>query len=629
MLSSLCKKPPENSLSNAPHGNSSSLFGYIYLAFFSVFLFLSGDAFALNIDLAPGVSDIAGRFIEGAERMPTAIAALAYLIGMYFGTTGVLKLKSHVEAPTQTPLNAAMARFLIGGALISLPIVYEAMQTMITGGGGSEFTSDDAFTGANLMSSLFGQFSSILGDIGLTRDVNAVLGLILSSIESIPNFITALAYLLAMFMGVMGLIKLKDHIEDPDRNPLKEAFVRLFIGALLFSLPTVYDVMARTIGGEQGGIIQIITSLIPPVAFLESAFNQDRSCTQDILSGALDSMTFGLGGDLIGSKKPSVGTAICQAYGHAIAIPAFLSAISKLFGFILGFAALMKLRDHMMNPQQTPLSQAIMRFVAGGAFLSVDAIVTVISSSVTPIAAQADGIIDGAHTGYNSKVADGDCDTSPDWSINGAVDDVIDAATDFFTGGGGESQNAAAKKAEHMGKDIYCAVTDIFGPLHSALSFVCFCAGFMFIMVGISRLLKSEQDGPKAPLGIGTIFTFIVGAMLMSVNEFIRIVSMNIFNSGTIQTKAKLSYTSGMSTAELAEFYATVSGLLKFMMMIGLISFARGLFIIRGVAEGNQQSSIMAGMTHIIAGALALNLGPFLNLIQATLGITGYGLTFE
>jgi len=72
-----------------------------------------------------------------------------------------------------------------------------------------------------------------------------------------------------------------------------------------------------------------------------------------------------------------------------------------------------------------------------------------------------------------------------------------------------------------------------------------------------------------------------------------------------------------------------ITSVLKFVILIGLISFVRGLFIIRSVAEGNQQASMMAGVTHIVAGSVAVNLGPLINAVQTTLGITAYGITFS
>ncbi len=84
-----------------------------------------------------------------------------------------------------------------------------------------------------------------------------------------------------------------------------------------------------------------------------------------------------------------------------------------------------------------------------------------------------------------------------------------------------------------------------------------------------------------------------------------------------------------MSAAETDAAYNVIAAVLKFMIIIGLISFVRGIFIMRDVAEGSQQASVMAGMTHIIGGALAVNLGPLMNAIQSTLGITAFGVTFS
>jgi len=68
---------------------------------------------------------------------------------------------------------------------------------------------------------------------------------------------------------------------------------------------------------------------------------------------------------------------------------------------------------------------------------------------------------------------------------------------------------------------------------------------------------------------------------------------------------------------------------LEFMIMVGLISFVRGIFIIREASEGGQQASIMAGVTHMVGGALAVNLGSLINAVEATLGITNYGIQFS
>ena len=83
-----------------------------------------------------------------------------------------------------------------------------------------------------------------------------------------------------------------------------------------------------------------------------------------------------------------------------------------------------------------------------------------------------------------------------------------------------------------------------------------------------------------------------------------------------------------MTDAEILHATTVISAVIKFMIIIGLVSFVRGIFIVRDVAEGNQQASLMAGVTHMVGGALAVNMGPLINAVQQTLGIAEYGVNF-
>jgi hypothetical protein len=74
---------------------------------------------------------------------------------------------------------------------------------------------------------------------------------------------------------------------------------------------------------------------------------------------------------------------------------------------------------------------------------------------------------------------------------------------------------------------------------------------------------------------------------------------------------------------------AVITAVIAFVFIIGWVSFIRGFFIIRNVAEGTGQASMMAGLTHVFGGAIAVNLGPMMNAVQATLGLDGFGVTFN
>jgi len=173
-----------------------------------------------------------------------------------------------------------------------------------------------------------------------------------------------------------------------------------------------------------------------------------------------------------------------------------------------------------------------------------------------------------------------------------------------------------------------CFMLDILGPSHVVLNFFCFVAGMIFIMIGISRLIKSSQEGARGPGGMGTFGTFIVGGMLLSATTILRAFSSSLFTSPVTFTFASMQYTTGMSVAETQAAYNVISAVLQFMIIIGMLSFVRGMFILRDVAEGKQQASTMAGITHLLGGALAVNLGPMLNAVQQTLGITAFGVNF-
>jgi hypothetical protein len=96
------------------------------------------------------------------------------------------------------------------------------------------------------------------------------------------------------------------------------------------------------------------------------------------------------------------------------------------------------------------------------------------------------------------------------------------------------------------------------------------------------------------------------------------------FFEGGMTNHAVVKYAEGTSAAPHVN--AVVAAILAFVALLGWISFIRGFFIMRGVAEGNSQASAMAGFTHILGGALAVNLGGVLKAVQETLGITEYGL---
>lgn len=75
-----------------------------------------------------------------------------------------------------------------------------------------------------------------------------------NSVAELPGLVTGVAYLVGIVMGITGIFKLKDHVDNPSQTPLKEGAIRLVAGGALFALPIVYDAMLTTIGTSNRSI---------------------------------------------------------------------------------------------------------------------------------------------------------------------------------------------------------------------------------------------------------------------------------------------------------------------------------------------------------------------------------------
>ena len=85
-----------------------------------------------------------------------------------------------------------------------------------------------------------------------------------TSINQLPGLITGLAYLFGLLLGVLGIMKIKDHVENPGQTPLKDGAIRLAAGGALFALPIIFEAMSQTVdagGAGAGASAQTLTGV--------------------------------------------------------------------------------------------------------------------------------------------------------------------------------------------------------------------------------------------------------------------------------------------------------------------------------------------------------------------------------
>ena len=80
------------------------------------------------------------------------------------------------------------------------------------------------------------------------KGFNKIASNMVDSIASLPGLISGLAYLFGTLIGVLGVLKIKEHVENPQQAPLKDGAIRLAAGGALFALPILYEAMFVTVG---------------------------------------------------------------------------------------------------------------------------------------------------------------------------------------------------------------------------------------------------------------------------------------------------------------------------------------------------------------------------------------------
>ncbi len=86
------------------------------------------------------------------------------------------------------------------------------------------------------------------------NDFGSIANNITDSIADLPGLLTGVSYMMGILLGVLGILKIKDHVENPGNNPLKDGAVRLAAGGGLFALPIVYEAMINTVGADGANV---------------------------------------------------------------------------------------------------------------------------------------------------------------------------------------------------------------------------------------------------------------------------------------------------------------------------------------------------------------------------------------
>lgn len=108
-----------------------------------------------------------------------------------------------------------------------------------------------AYTSASLVTGLLTSKDAMAGGANSFTTISQT---ITSQIGGIPGFLTAIAYIMGVIFAILGILKIKDHVENPSQTPLKEGAIRLAAGGGLFVIPIITEAMQNLIGTGGAGV---------------------------------------------------------------------------------------------------------------------------------------------------------------------------------------------------------------------------------------------------------------------------------------------------------------------------------------------------------------------------------------
>lgn len=173
---------------------------------------------------------------------------------------------------------------------------------------------------------------------------------------------------------------------------------------------------------------------------------------------------------------------------------------------------------------------------------------------------------------------------------------------------------ATAPSAANMLVNFTEAVPSLM-RLVTALAYV---MGFFFIIKGLldlkqfgeSRSMMSQEHSLTKP-----IMVIVVGTLLL-------------YLPASVQTGLSTFWTSpnpyGYLPSSDDSWNNLTSAVFMVVQLVGVISFIKGVLMLRHVAGHGQPDTFAKAVTHIIAGILCINLYQFLQAVFNTLGISGF-----
>lgn len=159
------------------------------------------------------------------------------------------------------------------------------------------------------------------------------------------------------------------------------------------------------------------------------------------------------------------------------------------------------------------------------------------------------------------------------------------------------------------------ALVPPFQLLVVAFSYV---AGIALIVRGILMAGRAGDMPGMGGVGTSVVFHFLVGALFLALPSAITAFVATFYGDGDVKAPSEIfAYAPRMlEPASNEAARRIIEALVRIVQFIGLLGLVRGLFLLNQAPAHPGQGLVGRGATHIVGGALAVNMVVFVGMIE-------------
>lgn len=283
------------------------------------------------------------------------------------------------------------------------------------------------------------------------------------------------------------------------------------------------------------------------------------------------------------TNAKTLGDIICNIQSGMNSYSTLISAICYIMGAFLGVRGVLYLNERFSSQQagMSVTTKGIAHILGGGALLSAPTFTALLQASLFP-------------TTKGSPMGSACAGTAPTAISAGASLDLV----------------------------MNNLVKNISLPMFTILAGLSIAIGIFLIVRGLLKAAKYGVD-PRSDNVKSITTNLLIGAIMLSIGNVLPAVLKTLFD---VSDPSNINNFSGISWSSVAGAASTtaadnaVKAALAFVQIIGGIAFVRGWLMIKNAIEGTGQQTVPQGITHIIGGAMCINIPLMLKILDTTFG---------